>query len=72
MNRQLRSSETSVLAVASEAGSGKALAPVLQVLCERGAKVHALLAKSAVDFIGRMWAGKPLEQATTEVRGHSV
>lgn len=71
MSRGHRSVQTSVLAAASEAGSGKALAPVLQVLRERGVKVRAFLPAAVLDFAEWAWPGT-LGPRATVMGGQSV
>jgi hypothetical protein len=61
-----------LLAVASEAGSGKALAPVLQVFCERGARVRAFLSHGVLEFIRWAWPATRLEGSTVGLRDQSL
>jgi hypothetical protein len=72
VNRQLKSSPINVLAVASEAGSGKALLPVLRTLSERGIGVQAFLEAGVINLVGMLWPGTALEEAASWVRGRSL
>lgn len=66
------SGRCNVLVVASEAGSGKAMAPVLDLLCGRGVRLRAFLAAGVVDFIAQMWPGSELARAAAPVHGRSL
>lgn len=77
------SAEIRVLAVASEIGSSKAIAPVLQSLIRRGARVKVYLANAALRFAEQLGIARDidirpisqiqsLDRVTEDFRAHAV